>query len=77
MTKSEQFCESVSMLKSNNALGERVKQFRLMNEWTQADTAKFFRISMATYVRVESGKSCGDLTRAKIENKLEKQTQAA
>jgi DNA-binding XRE family transcriptional regulator len=62
---------------SNKGLGKRVKDFRLMHEMTQNQAAVFFGVSMATYVRVEQGKGCGDLTSAKIEKRLTKQEAAA
>lgn len=50
-----------------------MKEYRLSREMTQPQAAALFRLSMSTYVRIELGKGCGDLTRAKIEKVLGQQ----
>lgn len=65
------------MPKSDKALGQRLKEFRLMHEWTQRQAMVVFGVSYATYLRVELGKGCGDLTRAKIEKRLAQEQKAA
>jgi DNA-binding XRE family transcriptional regulator len=65
------------MTKSDKALGQKLKEFRLMRGMNQTKAAIFFGVSMATYVRIEHGKGCGDLNRSKIEKTLEQQNQAA
>lgn len=64
------------MVKSDKALGAKVKDFRLNREWTQMQAASFFRVGLSTVIRIEQGKGCSDLTRTKIE-KLLAQQQAA
>lgn len=54
------------MNEDNKKLGEKLKAYRLQREMTQEQAAALFRISRTTYYAVESGKGCGDLTRAKI-----------
>jgi DNA-binding XRE family transcriptional regulator len=58
------------MPKPNKALGQKVKEFRLMRQMTQEKAAIFFGVSYATYIRVEQGKGSGDLIRARIEKAL-------
>lgn len=65
------------MIKPDKKLGERVKQLRLGREMTQVEASMFFRISLATLCRLEAGKGCGDLTRAKIEKVLNQYAVAA
>ncbi len=65
------------MAKNGKAMGQKVKQFRLLREMTQQKAAVFFGVSKATYVRIEQGKGCGDLIRAKIERILAQQAVAA
>ena len=64
------------MPKANKDLGKRVKEFRITREMTQGQAADFFRVSMSTYVRIERGAGCSDLTRGKIERPLTTQQQA-
>lgn len=65
------------MANGNRGLAKRVEEFRLSRQFTQAQAAAFLQVSPATYVRVESGKSCSKLTRAKIEKILNQSLQAA
>jgi len=65
------------MPKSDKALGQRVKEFRLMHAWTQEEAAVEFLLSYTTYFRVEHGMGCGDLTRAKIEKRIAESQKAA
>jgi len=64
------------MPKSDKALAARVKEFRIVREMTQRQAASLFRISMATFVRIEHGLGCSDLVRGKLE-KILTQNQAA
>jgi transcriptional regulator with XRE-family HTH domain len=66
------------MTKSEKLLGQRLKTLRLDRLWTQKQAAAIFGVSIATYIRVETGRGCLDLTRAKIEKvlALHQQTQA-
>lgn len=58
------------MAKNDKALANKVKAFRLENEIVQSEAARRLGVSIATYVRVEHGLGCSDLTRAKIEKRL-------
>ena len=62
--------------KANRGFGKRVKEYRLSREWRQEDAARHFRVSTVTIARIEAGKPLSDLTRAKIENKIERDQQA-
>jgi DNA-binding XRE family transcriptional regulator len=64
------------MPKSDKGLGQKVKDFRMEQQMTQEEAARFFRVSIATFIRIEGGKNCRDLTRARIETKIAKQLQA-
>jgi len=65
------------MAKNNKGLARKVEDFRLSRQFTQAQAAAFLKVSYATYMRVESGKGCSKLTRAKIEAVLNQALQAA
>ena len=54
-------------------LAQRIKAFRMDRQWYQEQAAAFFKISIATYVRVEHGSGCSDLIRARIEKLLSQQ----
>jgi DNA-binding XRE family transcriptional regulator len=54
-----------------NFIGKRVKAFRLEKEMTQAEVAVILNISKSTLERIESGGSCSDLTRARIEKRMQ------
>ena len=58
------------LMKHEKTLGERVKELRLSKEMTQVKATMFFRVSLATIIRLEAGKDCSDLVRAKIEKIL-------
>jgi DNA-binding XRE family transcriptional regulator len=58
-------------------LAQRVEEYRLSREMTQLQAASLFRISLATYMRLQSTKSCSKITRAKIEKVLTQQSVAA
>ncbi len=53
-------------------LGKRVKEFRLSKEMSQPAAAEALGISLATIQRIESGAKGSDLTRARIEKRLER-----
>jgi DNA-binding XRE family transcriptional regulator len=57
-------------------LAQRVKEFRMANLLTQKQAAKRFGISEFTLVRIEAGKPYSDLTRARIETKLNEEVAA-
>jgi DNA-binding XRE family transcriptional regulator len=65
------------MVKKDKTLGERIKELRLGREMTQVDATMFFRVSLATIIRLEAGKDCSDLVRAKIEKVLNQYEVAA
>lgn len=65
------------MVKKDKTLGERIKELRLSREMTQVDATMFFRVSLATIIRLEAGKDCSDLVRAKIEKVLNQYEVAA
>jgi hypothetical protein len=65
------------MANGKKELAHRVEEYRLSQQLTQVQAAIFFKISYATYMRVALGKGCGKLTRAKIEQRLAQQAQAA
>jgi DNA-binding XRE family transcriptional regulator len=65
------------MKNGSKDLARRVEEFRLSQQWTQVRAAVFFKVSHATYMRIESGKGCSKLTRAKVETILAQQAQAA
>jgi DNA-binding XRE family transcriptional regulator len=65
------------MSTGNKNLGRKMKDFRLDKGMTQKQAAAFFGIGYVTYMRIESGKSCRDLTRVKITKVLEQVLQAA
>jgi DNA-binding XRE family transcriptional regulator len=71
------FDNNMAMQSSNKDLARMVKEYRLSREMTQNQAAALFRVSVATYVRVENGKGCGDLTRSKITKLLVQAAQAA
>lgn len=56
------------------ALGKRVKEFRLAKLLTQPQLAVAIGISLATLVRIESGASVSDLTRARVDKFLNSQS---
>jgi DNA-binding XRE family transcriptional regulator len=58
-------------------LAQRVKDFRMDRQWYQEQAAAYFKVSIATYVRVEHGKGCSDLIRARFEKMLIGQQQEA
>ncbi len=62
---------------SDKELARKVKEYRLSREMTQPQAAALLRISMSTYVRVEGGEGCSDLTRAKITKILSQALQPA
>ncbi len=57
-------------------LGQRIKEFRLRNLMTQEDAARKFGIGVVTVIRIEAGLPCRELTRAKIEAKLNQEKAA-
>lgn len=57
-------------------LAQRVKEYRMANLLTMEKAAKRFGISRFTLIRIESGKSFSDLTRARIEAKINKEVAA-
>lgn len=59
--------------KANRGLGKRIREYRLSREWRQEDAARYFHVSTVTIARLEAGKPCTDLTRAKIENKIKRE----
>ena len=65
------------MSTSNKTLGRRMKEFRLNKGMTQKQAAAFFGIGYVTYMRIESGKPCRDLTRVKVVKTLDQVLQAA
>lgn len=62
---------------SGKKLGRRIKQFRLDKQLTQKQVAQFFGVSIPTITRLEAGKNCTDLMRAKLEKLLDQHTQVA
>jgi DNA-binding XRE family transcriptional regulator len=54
-----------------------MKEFRLNKGMTQKQAAAFFGIGYVTYMRIESGKPCRDLTRVKVVKTLDQVLQAA
>lgn len=65
------------MANGNKALGLQVKEYRLSRQWTQRRMASHLEVSLATYIRVEQGRGCSDLTRAKITKIISQSLQAA
>ena len=57
-------------------LGQRVKEYRMANLLTLKKASRRFGVSVFTLIRIEAGKPCHDLTRAKIEAKLNEQVAA-
>jgi transcriptional regulator with XRE-family HTH domain len=50
--------------------GERLKKYRLDRGWTQQRLAKYLGVSRVTITNIEAGRDIQDLTRAKIDRKL-------
>lgn len=65
------------MVKKEKTLGERVKELRLSREMSQVQATALFRVSLATIIRLEAGRDCSDLVRAKIEKALAQYSEAA
>lgn len=57
-------------------LAQRVKEFRMAKLLNQTEAAKQLGISRFTLLRIEAGKSCSDLTRARIDAKLKEEVAA-
>lgn len=57
-------------------LAQRIKEYRMANLLTQKQAAKRFGISEFTLWRIEAGKSCNDLTRARVEAKINEEVAA-
>lgn len=57
---------------ATTALGRRVKDYRLSRLWTQKQMAAFLEVSLITVARIEAGKKVRDLTKAQIEQFLDK-----
>ena len=47
-------------------IGPALKRFRISRDMKQIQAASLFRVGLSTYQRVEAGKGCGDLVRARI-----------
>jgi len=58
-------------------LGKRIKGYRMENLMTQEQMAAWLGIGLRTIIRIEQGSDPKDLTRAKIEKKLNSQAVAA
>lgn len=58
-------------------LGERIKAYRLENQMTQTRVAAMMGVGRATIARLERGEDCRELTQAKIERFLSRETVAA
>ena len=56
----------------SKALGQRIRQFRLDQEMTIRDVATVLGVSTGTIVRLLRGEKCHELTKVKIERKLDK-----
>lgn len=57
-------------------LAQRVKEYRMAKLLNQTNAAKKLGISRFTLLRIEAGKPCADLTRARIEAKLNEEVAA-
>ena len=64
-------------MNKDKSLGKRLKEFRIERGMTQPKAALHFGVSFSTICRLEAGKGCGDLIRAKIERGLQQEVQAA
>lgn len=53
-------------------LGQRIRQYRLENGLTLRDLGSFFGVAPSTIERLIRGEKCHELTRVKIERKLDK-----
>lgn len=58
--------------KIHRGFGKHVRKYRTSRGWTQTDLAVRLDISIVTIARIEAGKPCTDLTRARIENGMKR-----
>lgn len=75
MSSTRDYVCDMEKAKANRGIGKRIKEYRLSREWTQEDAGRHFNVSTVTIARLEAGKPCTDLTRAKIENKIKREEQ--
>ncbi len=57
---------------ATKSLGKRIRDFRLEKEMTIREVAAFLGVGAGTIVRLLRGEKCNELTRAKIERRLDK-----
>lgn len=58
--------------KKHPGFGKSIRNYRTSRGWTQVDLAIRLGVSVITIARLEAGKGCTDLTRAKIENGMKR-----